>query len=314
MLTANRETFADGRQTKKNWINRPHRREALCGVLCVTPAVLGFFFWQLGPILGSLFIAFTDWTVANTPNWIGIQNFQRIFLQDELFFKSLSVTAIYALVSVPLSMLFAFLLALLLNQKMKGRAVFRTIFYLPSTVPVIASSVLWLWLFNPEFGFLNAILSSFGIPKQQWIYDENTVLPSLIIMSLWGVGPMMIIFLAGLGGIPKDLYEAVEVDGGKAIHKLWYITIPMMTPTILFNLILSTIETSQVFTQPYVMTQGGPNNASLLYVLYLYRKAFQEYEMGYASALAWIFFVIIAAISFFILRTSKRWVYYEGGV
>ena len=313
MLTANREPFTDRRQIEKSRVHRLQRREALWGMLCVAPAVLGFFFWQLGPILGSLLIAFTDWTVANTPHWIGIQNFQQMLLHDQLFFKSLSVTAIYALLSVPLSMLFAFLLALLLNQKIKGRAIFRTIFYLPSTVPVIASSVLWVWLFNPEFGLLNAILTSYGIPKQQWIYDENTVLASLILMNLWGVGPMMIIFLAGLQGIPKHLYEAVEVDGGKAIHKLWYITIPMMTPTILFNLILSTIETSQVFTQPYIMTQGGPNNASLLYVLYLYRKAFQEYKMGYASGLAWVFFVIIAAISFLILRTSRRWVYYEGG-
>jgi len=314
MLMANRETLIDRRQIKQSRLNRLHRREALWGMLCVAPAVLGFFCWQLGPILGSLLIAFTDWTVANTPHWIGIQNFQQMILHDELFFKSLSVTGIYALLSVPLSMLIAFLLALLLNQKVKGRAIFRTIFYLPSTVPVIASSVLWVWLFNPEFGLLNAILTSCGIPKQQWIYDENSVLASLILMNFWGVGPMMIIFLAGLQGIPKHLYEAVEVDGGKSIHKLWYITIPMMTPTILFNLILSTIETSQVFTQPYIMTQGGPNNASLLYVLYLYRKAFQEYQMGYASALAWAFFVLIAAISFVILRTSRRWVYYEGGV
>jgi multiple sugar transport system permease protein len=292
---------------------RLHRNETLWGILCVAPAVLGFLLWQLGPIVGSLLIAFTDWTVANSPHWIGTRNFQRMFFHDELFLKSLSVTAIYALFSVPLSMAFAFILALLLNQKLQGRSIFRTIFYLPSTVPAIASSVLWLWLFNPEFGLLNAILSMFGIPKQQWIYDENSVLPSLIIMNLWGVGPMMIIFLAGMQGIPKYLYEAVEVDGGRAIHKLWHITIPMLTPTILFNLILSIIDTFQAFTQPYVMTQGGPNNASLLYVLYLYRKAFQEYEMGYAAALSWILFLIIAVISFLVLRTSRRWVYYEGG-
>jgi multiple sugar transport system permease protein len=267
----------------------------------------------LGPILGSLWIAFTDWTVASSPHWIGAQNFQRMLFHDELFLKSLSVTSIYALVSVPLGMLFAFVLALLLHQKLRGRSIFRTIFYLPSTVPAIASSVLWLWLFNPDFGLLNAILSKFGIPKLQWIYDETTVLPSLILMNLWGVGPMMIIFLAGLQGIPKQLYEAVEVDGGRAIHKLWFVTIPMLTPTILFNLILSIIDTFQAFTQPYVMTQGGPNNGSLLYVLYLYRKAFQEYEMGYAAALAWILFLIIALISFVVLRTSKSWVYYEGG-
>jgi multiple sugar transport system permease protein len=258
-------------------------------------------------------IAFTDWTVAGSPHWVGGQNFHRMFFQDELFLKSLSVTVIYALVSVPLSMLFAFGLALLLNQKLRGGSIFRTIFYLPSIVPAIASSVLWLWLFNPDFGLLNAMLSTLGIPKQQWIYDESTVLPSLIFMNLWGVGPMMIIFLAGLQGVPKQLYEAVEVDGGKGIHKLWHVTIPMLTPTILFNLILSIIDTLQTFTQPYVMTQGGPNNGSLLYVLYLYRKAFQEYEMGYAAALAWILFVIIALISFVVLRTSNRWVHYEGG-
>jgi multiple sugar transport system permease protein len=301
------------RIAKTEGLNRLHRSETLWGILCVAPAVLGFLLWQLGPIVGSLLIAFTDWTVANSPHWIGAQNFQRMFFHDELFVKSLSVTAIYALCSVPLSMAFAFVLALLLNQKLQGRSIFRTIFYLPSTVPAIASSVLWLWLFNPEFGLLNAILSLFGIPKQQWIYDESSVLPSLIMMNLWGVGPMMIIFLAGMQGIPRYLYEAVEVDGGRPIHKLWHITIPMLTPTILFNLILSIIDTLQAFTQPYVMTQGGPNNASLLYVLYLYRKAFQEYEMGYAAALSWILFLIIAAISFLVLRTSRRWVYYEGG-
>ena len=313
MLRSAQESFTHTGTIDKPRLKRRVRGDGLWGVLCVAPAVLGFFLWQLGPIIGSLVIAFTDWTVANTPHWIGIQNFEQIFFHDELFFKSVSVTAIYAAVSVPLNMLVAFAVALLLHQKIKGRAIFRTIFYLPSTVPLIASSVIWLWLFNPEFGLLNSILKPFGIPKQQWIYDETTVLPSLIFMSLWGIGPMMIIFLAGLQGIPKYLYEAIEVDGGRTFHKLWYITIPMMTPTILFNLILSTIETSQVFTQPYIMTQGGPNNASLLYVLYLYRKAFQEYQMGYASALTWIFFIIIAAISFFILRTSRRWVYYEGG-
>ena len=313
MLRSVHEAFTDGLTKKRSGRNRLYRTEALWGILCVAPAVLGFLLWQLGPIVGSLFIAFTDWTVANTPRWIGTKNFEQMLLHDELFYKSLTVTTIYAAVSVPLNMLVAFAVALLFHQRIKGRAIFRTIFYLPSTVPLIASSVIWLWLFNPEFGLLNSILKPLGAPKFQWIYDETTVLPSLILMNLWGIGPMMIIFLAGLQGIPKYLDEAIEVDGGRAIHKLWHITIPMMTPTILFNLILSTIDISQVFTQPYIMTQGGPNNASLLYVLYLYRKAFQEYQMGYASALAWVFFIIIAVISFLILQTSRRWVYYEGG-
>jgi len=289
------------------------RREMIWGLICVAPALAGFLLWQVGPIVGSLVIAFTDWTVANTPHWIGLSNFQRMFFADPLFYKSLSVTGIYAATGVFLNLSFALALALLLSQKIFGLTFFRTIFYLPSTVPAIASSVLWLWLFNPEFGLFNSILAGLGLPKQQWIYDENSVLASLILMNLWSVGPLMVIFLAGLQTIPKYLYDAVAVDGGNAWHKFRYVTLPLLTPTILFNLILSIIDTFQVFTQPYVMTQGGPNNASLLYVLYLYRKAFQEYDMGYASALAWVLFLIIALISFVVLQTSRRWVFYVGG-
>ena len=289
------------------------RREEIWALAFVAPALLGFLLWQLGPILGSFGIAFTNWTVANTPRFVGLSNFERMFLHDPLFYQSLSITVVYAVASVSLSLLFALALALLLNQKIRGRTFFRTIFYLPSTLPAIASSVLWLWLFNPDFGLLNAVLVAVGLPKQQWIYDEATVLPSLVLMNLWTVGPLMVIFLAGLQSIPRYLYEAVEIDGGNSWHKLRHITLPLLTPTILFNLILSIIETGQAFTQPYIMTQGGPNNASLLYVLYLYRKAFQEYEMGYASALAWVLFVLLATVSFLVLRTSRRWVFYAGG-
>lgn len=311
MATVNRPLAAQ--PPRRRGLGRQRRREALWGVLCVAPAVLGFLLWQLGPIVASLLIAFTDWNIAGTPEWIGGANFREMFTQDPLFWTSLRVTAVYTLGSVPLGIALAFALALLLNQKIVGLPVFRTIFYLPSIVPVIASSVLWLWLFNPDFGLLNAALEGLGLPRSGWIYSETMVLPSLILMSLWGVGPMMIIFLAGLQGVPKQLYEAVDVDGGTGLHKLWHITLPMVTPTILFNLILSIIGTMQTFTQAYITTGGGPNNASLFYVLYLYRKAFQESEMGYASALAWVLFVIIAVLSFFVLRTSGRWVYYEGG-
>ena len=281
-------------------------------MIFVAPAVIGFLIWQLGPIVASLGIAFTDWQIAGRPNWIGLTNFEKIFTTDSLFTKSLGVTAYFSLVSVPLRLIAAFLIALFLNQKIRALPVFRTIFYIPSLVPLIASSVLWIWIFNPDFGLLNALLGWFGIPKLQWIYGSDSVIPSLIIMSIWDIGPLMIIFLAGLQGVPRQLYEAVEVDGGNALHRLWHVTIPMVTPTILFNLILSIIGSMQTFVQPYVMTQGGPNNASLLYVLYLYRKAFQQSQMGYASALAWILFVIIAALSFFVFRTSSRWVFYGG--
>lgn len=279
----------------------------------VAPAVLGFLLFQLGPILASLGLAFTEWRIASPPEWVGLDNFRHMFTADRLFPKALSVTALYSLGSVPLRMVIAFLFALLLNQRIRGLPIFRTLFYIPSIVPLVASSVLWLWLFNPQFGLLNAALAAVGLPTSQWIYSDDTVLWSLILMSVWDVGPMMIIFLAGLQAVPKQLYEAVDVDGGNALHRLWHVTLPMITPTILFNLILSIIGAMQTFVQPYVMTEGGPNNASLFYVLYVYEKAFQEAQMGYASALAWILFVIVAVLSLFVFRTSGRWVYYEGG-
>lgn len=287
------------------------QREAVWGIVLAAPAVLGFLLWQLGPIVASLGIAFTDWRIAGTPEWIGVENFQRM-LSDQLFYKSLGVTATYSLLSVPLKLLVAFALALLLNQKVRGLSIFRTVFYLPSLMPLIAASVVWVWLFNPDFGLLNSVLRPLGIPKIQWIYSSESVIPSLILMSLWDVGPLMIIFLAGLQGVPRQLYEALEVDGGNAWHKLWNITVPMVTPAILFNLILTIIAAMQTFTQAYVMTQGGPNNSSLFYVLYLYRKAFEESQMGYASALAWVLFLIIAGLSLWVFRTSSNWVYYEG--
>lgn len=293
--------------------NARRRREAVWGIALAAPAILGFLLWQLGPILGSLAIAFTDWRIVGTPAWVGLDNFAKMFAHDELFYKALGVTLVYSVVSVPLRLLVAFGLALLLNTKVRALPVFRTIFYLPSLVPLIASSVLWIWLFNPDFGLLNAILTPLGFPKLQWIYDGSTVLPSLILMSLWDVGPLMIIFLAGLQGVPRQLYEAVRIDGGNGWHRLRHVTVPMVTPTILFNLILSIIAALQTFTQGYVMTHGGPNNASLFFVLYLYRKAFQESQMGYASALAWVLFLIIAGLSFLVFRSSSRWVFYEGG-
>ena len=293
-------------------LSQQRRREVIWGMACAAPAVLGFLLWQLGPIAGSLYIALTDWRIAVRPDWIGLDNFRHILTEDRLFRKSLAVTSYYALGSVPLRLLAAFVLAVLLNQKIRGLPIFRTIFYLPSIVPLIASSVLWIWLFNPDFGLLNSILVPLGFPRSQWIYGSASVIPALILMSLWDVGPMMIIFLAGLQGVPRQFYEAVEIDGGNPWHKMRHVTIPMVTPTILFNLILSVIGTMQTFVQAYVMTEGGPDNASLLYVLYLYNKAFEQTQMGYASALAWILFLIIAGLSVLLFRTSSRWVYYAG--
>lgn len=288
------------------------RYETAWAWLFVAPAVLGFVLFAIGPIAASLAMSFTDWPIISAPSWVGAGNYLRLFLRDPLFWRSLEVTILYAALSVPLGMAVAFGLAVLLNQKIRGLGLFRTVFYLPSIFPVVASSVLFLWFFNPEFGVLNAGLRALRLPPSQWVYAPATALPSLILMSLWSVGGTMIIFLAGLQDVPQHLYEAVDIDGGGSRHKALHVTIPMITPVILFNLVLSLIHGLQAFTQAYVMTQGGPNNATLFYVFYLYRTAFADGQMGYAAAMAWILFVIIAALTALIFRSSRVWVYYEG--
>lgn len=282
------------------------------GMICVSPAVLGFLLWDVGPMVASFVLSLTDWSVTGSASWVGTANFEEIFVNDNLFRQSAKVTLIYALVSVPLQIVVAIALALLLNERVRGLALFRTIFYIPSTVPLIASSMIWLWMYNPDFGLFNAVLNFLGLPEQQWIYSSDTVLMSLIVMSVWSIGPMMIIFLAGLTAIPQHLYDAVSVDGGNALNRLWNVTIPMLTPTILFNLVLSVIGSLQTFTQAYVMTDGGPGNSSLFYGLYLYRAAFQQGELGYAAALAVLQFAVIVALSLLVFRTSSSWVHYGG--
>ncbi len=288
------------------------RMERKWGILLAMPAMLGFILFTIGPMIASLFFSFTDWNIGGSFKFIGFGNYKEMFFEDELFRKSLFATAYYSLGAVPLGIILAFLVALLLNQDVKGRPIFRTIFYLPVIVPSIANTMLWLWLFNPDFGLLNSLLNAMGLPGSQWIYDEKTAVPSLIIMSTWGIGNAAVIFLAGLQGVPSHLYEAVEVDGGTFWHKFVHVTIPIMTPTIFFNLIMSLIGTFQVFNEAYVMTDGGPNNSTLFYVFYLYRTAFSETRMGYASALAWVLFIIIMSLTFIVFKTSKKWVYYEG--
>lgn len=288
------------------------RMQLKWGILLAAPAIIGFLLLNLGSILFSFYIAMTDWRVGQTPNFIGFDNFVTMFTEDRFFGKSLFATTYYTLGSVPVVIGVAFFVAILLNQKVKGLSVFRTIFYLPVLVPSVASSMLWLWIFNPDFGLANTGLKMLGLPGLQWLYSEETAIPSLIIMSAWSMGNTMIIFLAGLQGVPRFLYEAIEVDGGNAFHKLRYVTIPMMTPVIFFNLVMALINTFQVFNEAYIMTDGGPNNATLFYVFNLYDHAFRQTEMGYASALALILFVIIMAVTLLVFRSAKNWVYYEG--
>ncbi|MDY8025710.1 sugar ABC transporter permease [Paenibacillus polymyxa] len=289
------------------------RMERNWGLLFALPAILGLMIFTIGPIAASFVFSLTDWTIGGQMTFIGLDNYRTILTEDTTFSQSMFVTTYYALGSVPLGLAAAFIIALLLNQKVKGLSVFRTIYYLPTIVPSIANTMLWLWMFNPDFGLLNSLLEGVGLPGSKWIYDESTAIPSLIMMSTWGIGNTVIIFLAGLQSVPTHLYEAAEVDGGNRWHKFFHITIPSMTPTIFFNLVMSLISTFQAFNQAYVMTNGGPNNSTLFYVFYLWRTAFTETKIGYASALAWILFFVIMVLTVLIFSTSKKWVHYEGG-
>jgi multiple sugar transport system permease protein len=286
------------------------RLERRWGIVLAMPAILGFVIFTIGPMIASFFFSLTDWTIGGSPSFVGVDNY-RTMAGDELFWKSLFVTTYYTLATVPLLLVVGFVLALLLNQQVRGLSFWRTIYYLPTLVPAVASAVLWIWIFNPDFGLFNSALRQISAPTSQWIYSEAAAVPSLVIMSTWGFGNAMVIFLAGLQGVPRHLYEAVSIDGGGAWQRFRHVTLPMMTPTIFYNLVTGVIGTFQVFNQAYVMTQGGPNNATLFYIFYLYRTAFTESAMGYASALAWVLFMIIMVITFFLFQNARRWVYYE---
>jgi multiple sugar transport system permease protein len=307
-----RPTSARRRQHSHSGHLRPGS-QLVWGLAFAAPALLGFILWKLVPVVASFVVALTDWNVARRAKWVGFENFHRMLFHDPLFWKSLGVTAAYAVVAVPTSLALAFALALLLNAKAPGQRIFRTLFYLPSIMPTIAVSVLWLWILNPDLGLLNAMLDQIGAPHLQWLASETLVLPTLVLMNLWNVGPMMIIFLAALQGVPRQLYEAVAIDGGGAWTRLRHVTIPMVTPAILFNVVIGSVGALQIFTQAYVMTDGGPNNSSLFMVFYIYRTGFRESEMGYASALSWGLFAVTAALSGFVFGSAKRWVFYESG-
>ncbi|HHY81714.1 MAG TPA: sugar ABC transporter permease [Clostridiales bacterium] len=270
--------------------------------------------FTLGPMLASFVFSLTNYRVAAAHNsFVGLENYIRLFSgKDPLFYKSLRVTFTYALMSVPLNLTFAFGLAMLMNRDFKGKAIFRSIYYLPTIVPVVATSLIWTWLLDPDLGLINTILRQLNLPTSKFIYQESTVLPSLALMNLWTCGGTMVIFLAGLQDVPRVMYEAAEIDGSNWFHKLIYITLPMMSSTIFFNLVMGIINGLQTFTQSFIMTQGGPNNGSLFFVYYLYREAFELQEMGKACAIAWVLFIIIFALTMLVFRTSRSWVYYEG--
>ncbi len=292
------------------WFKTPRGRRTITGYLFIGPFILGVMFWVLYPAIMAAWLTFQKWNLITPATFIGIENFSNM-LTDKLFWQSLKVTSIYTFFSVPLGLVISFLLALLINTKIRGIAFFRTIYYLPSIVPAVANAVLWAWIFNTDFGLLNSILSYFGIAKIAWLQETEWALPALILMSLWGAGSAMIIFLAGLQGIDDIYYEAAKIDGAGRWAQLIHVTIPMMSSVIFFNLVLGVINSFQVFTAGYLITDGGPQNATLFYVLYLYRNGFEYLKMGYAAALSWVLFFIILIFTLIIFRTVGRRVYYQ---
>lgn len=286
------------------------RREAITFYLCISPWLIGLVAFVLGPMLASFYFSLTDWTLLSPPVWAGLDNYARM-TTDPLVLQSLKITGLFTLAYVPLDLMGGLALALLMNQKVRGISIFRTVYYLPSVISGVAYVVLWMWIFHPSAGLFNTLLAYVGIPGPRWLASPDWALPAIVIMSLWGLGRSMVIYLAGLQGVPAHLYEAAALDGASAWQQFWAITLPLLTPTIFFNLVLSIIGTAQTFTQAFVATNGGPLNATLFYVLYLYRQAFQMFRMGYASALAWALFVIVLALTLLVVRSGRSWVYYE---
>ena len=287
------------------------RREAWEGYLSVSPWVIGFLLFSLAPIVASIYFSFTEWSITRSPTWVGFHNYVRMFTKDQLFWQALKVTSYFVVLSLPLKLVFGLGLSLLLNLKVPGMNVYRTIFYIPAVISGVAVSLMWMWLLHPDTGVINTLLEMIGIKGPSWFWDPQWALPSVALMSIWSVGGSAVIYLAGLQNIPPHLYEAAEIDGAGTWHRFWKITLPLLTPTLLFQLIVEMIGAFKVFTQAYVITQGGPLKATYFYLFYFYEEAFQNFNMGYASALALVLMAIILIVTIILNYTSSRWVYYE---
>jgi multiple sugar transport system permease protein len=289
------------------------RREIAWAYFFISPWIVGFLIFTAGPMLASLYFSFTEYNILDVPRWLGLANY-RDLVADPLFWKSLQVTVYYASLALPLGLLLGFVLALLLNQDIPGVNVWRTIYYLPSVIAGVAVALLWIRIFNPKIGLLNPFLAKFGIKGPAWLQDPQWAVPALVIMGLWGVGGGMIVYLAGLQGVPTALYDAAKVDGASLWQRFRHVTLPMVTPVIFYNLVMGMIAAFQYFTQVYVATNGtgSPARSTLFYNLYLYQNAFKYFEMGYASAMAWVLLVIVLVLTMLIFRSSEMWVYYEG--
>lgn len=290
-------------------LSRTGRRQ-IEGYLFLLPWLIGLIVFRLIPIVSSAVLSLMSWDILQPPHFIGLRNYGDL-LTDNLFWTSLFNTLYYVAGSVPLILILALLAALLLNRRLPGVGVLRTVFYLPSVTAGVAVALLWTWMFEPQYGVIDTILGWFHIPGPAWLGSTTWAMPAIILMGTWSLGGTMVIFLAGLQGIPRHLLDAAALDGANGWQRFWTVTLPMLSPVIFFNLIIGVINSFQVFTQAYVMTNGGPANATLVYILYLYNQGFSYLHMGYASALAWILFLIILALTAIIFRQSG-WVYYEG--
>lgn len=281
------------------------------GYIAIMPWLIGFLVFTAGPMVFSAYLVFTEWELLTPPRWVGLANI-RFLLQDEMFRTTLWNTFTYTAISVPLQLLVALGVALLLNLNIRGTNWYRALIFLPSQTPVVASAMLWFFIFSPTSGLANAALSTVGVGPQRWLSDVNLVKPALITIAVWAFGGAMIIFLAGLQDIPQSLYEAAELDGASSWSKLLNITIPLLSPTIFFNLVIGLIGAFQVFTPVYLMTGGGPGTSSMMMGLLIYRHGFEQFNMGYASLLAWVLFLIVITLTVIQFTLGRRWVYYEG--
>ena len=291
------------------------RRENAWGWGLVAPWLFGFLVFTLGPMIASAYLSLCDWDILTPPRWVGLRNFRFMISGDPLVLHSFRVTTYYAIITVPLRLVLGLGIALLMNQKVRGVFVFRTIYYLPAVLSGVAVAMLWRWVFNSEFGLVNsAIWALFHVQGPAWLVDPQWALWAFIVMGLWDVGGPMLIYLAGLQGIPTDLYEAAQVDGANAWRKFCSVTIPMLSPVLFFNLVMGIIGTLQTFTTAFIITEGGPNNATMFAILYMYLNAFRWFKMGFASAIAWVLFIYILLLTALVFRSSAAWVYYEGEV
>jgi multiple sugar transport system permease protein len=291
------------------------RREEIEGFLYISPWIVGFLVFTFGPMLYSLYLSFTRYTIVREPVFNGVDNYVQIFTRDRLFWVAIERTGLYAVVTVVLGLCGSLLLALLLDQKLRGTYLLRTFFYLPSLTPTVAAAILWGWIYQPNLGVLNYVLRLVGVQGPGWLQSAEWAMPALILIALWSSigGSRMVIFVAGLQGIPHELYEAAHIDGAGLWSRFRHVTVPLLTPTIFFNMVLGIIGALSVFAVAFVATRGGPVNATYFYVMHIYNRGFADSEMGYASALAWVFFVIVMLFTAIQFWLQKHWVHYEGG-